>query len=380
MLSYECIASKQIGRIDHLNRHVKHCIYCNGTVKTKKIGMGIKSGQVVSKEKMEKSLGKKKRVVDCFLFFHYKSLTNYVYCMCTIGQHVYNEWSKSDENMLLHTGHTLKEYEKIYNSIIEDLLNYRQKRSITLNNIPLPTPHVMLSLTLYHLKHYHTERYIANEFNIKRTAVQHILEKVIDYLYEKFVPMMIQLNEANLSSPLDSSYLENTVKLITDATVISIHQPEHTADRKKYFHYKSLTNYGNKFQIATDLNGMIVHVSEVVYASIHDTTLFRSSTLPSLLSDHLKVLGDKGYIGNQYVMTPMKNPQGKKLRGKEVKRNRMISSERVVVENVFHRIKQYHILGFIYRGNKNNFAKITRIVHVICALTNLNMLSHPVRA
>lgn len=281
--------------------------------------------------------------------------------------------------MLLHIGHTIEEYEKIYNTVYESLLLYRNERTISVNNIVLPTPHTMLCMALYYMKHYHTIRYIANEFKISKSTVYDIIEKVIDLLYEKFVPTMIQLNETTLSTPPDSTCLENTVKLITDASVISIHQPKHTVERKKYYHMKSGTKYGVKFQIATDLNGMIVHVSDVVQGSIHDTTLFRSSTLPSLLSDHLKVLGDKGYIGNEYVITPMKNPQGKKLRGKEVKHNRMMSSQRVVVENVFHRIKQYHILGNIYRGNRHSFAKITHIVHVICALTNLNMQSHPIR-
>jgi hypothetical protein len=285
--------------------------------------------------------------------------------------------------MLLHTGHTIEEYGKIYNIMYEDLVLYRKKKGVTstttMNNIELPTPHIMLCLTLYYLKHYHTDRFLSNEFKIGKTTVRRIIEKIINLIYEKFVPTMIQLNEASLCSPPHSTYLENTIKLVTDASVISIYQPEHTIDRKKYYHSKSGTNYGVKFQIATDLNGHIVHVSDVVEGSIHDTILFRSSTLPSLLSDHLKILGDKGYIGNNYVITPMKNPKGKKLRGKEVKRNQIISSERVVVENVFHRIKLYHILGSIYRGNRNNLAKITHIVHIICALANLNMQSHPVR-
>lgn len=299
--------------------------------------------------------------------------------MYTIGQHIYTEWSKSNESMLLHTGHTIKEYKKMLNSIIEELLVYRHTYSTTTKKTALPTPHAMLCLTLFYIKHYHTIRYIANDFKITKSTVYNIIEKVIHLLYVKFVPKMMQLNQTTLSTPPHSTYLENTIKLVTDASVISIHQPTHTADKKKHYHMKSGTNYGVKFQIATDRSGMIVHVSDVVQGSIHDTTLFRQSTLPSLLSDHLKVLGDKGYIGNEYVITPMKNPQGKKLRGKQVKQNQIISSERVVVENVFHRIKQYHILGYIYRGNRNNLAKITRIVHVICALANVNMQSHPVR-
>ena len=50
------------------------------------------------------------------------------------------------------------------------------------------------------------------------------------------------------------------------------------------------------------------------------------------------------------------------------------------MENVFHRIKQYRIVGTVYQGEKTDTVKISSIVKVVCALTNLIMQDQPVRA
>jgi hypothetical protein len=301
-------------------------------------------------------------------------------CIYTLGQHPYSEWSNSNQLMLSNTGHTIQEYNKILYLIEEQLLSIRQKHTISNHNIHLPTTQNMLCITLYYLKHYHTIRYISIQFGWSRMTIQRSIEYTIESLFLYVVPVYIVFDPSTFPSPSDSSALSPSTKLIIDASVIAIHQPELSQDRKTYYYYKSGTKYGLKFQLTTTLNGHIVHVSDVVQSSIHDITLFRSSTLPSLLSDDLEILGDKGYLGGNHIITPKKKEKNKKMTRNQISDNRMISSERVVVENVFHRIKQYHLVGTIYRGNRNDLAKITHFVHVICALTNLNMQSHPVRA
>jgi hypothetical protein len=300
--------------------------------------------------------------------------------MYTLGQHPYDEWSNSNQLMLSNTGHTIEEFNKILYYIEEPLNEIRKKRTISHDNILLPSPENMLCLTLLYYKHYQTHRYLSIQYSLNLRTLQNIIEETTDCLYLYVVPIYIVFDPSTFPSPSDSSALSPSTKLIIDATVIAIHQPELSEDRKKYYYYKSSTKYGLKFQLTTTLNGHIVHVSNVVQASLHDISLFRSSTLPSLLSNDLEVLGDKGYTGGNHIITPKKKEKNKKMTSNQISDNRMISSERVVVENVFHRIKQYHLVGTIYRGNRNDLAKITRFVHVICALTNLNMLSHPVRA
>ncbi len=58
--------------------------------------------------------------------------------------------------------------------------------------------------------------------------------------------------------------------------------------------------------------------------------------------------------------------------------NKNISSARATIENINQRIKTYAILGRIYRGPIDDLEKITKIVRVVCALSNLNLLKSPI--
>ena len=113
---------------------------------------------------------------------------------------------------------------------------------------------------------------------------------------------MISFNPTTLSTSSQLNTIANNIKLIVDSTPICIPQPKSKDERKKYYHIKSHTNYALKFQIATSLSGMIVSVSDVVHGSMHDNKLFKQSSLPTLLNDNCRMLGDKGYMGNKHVM------------------------------------------------------------------------------
>ena len=92
----------------------------------------------------------------------------------------------------------------------------------------------------------------------------------------------------------------------------------------------------------------------------------------------MQIITDKGYIGEQYVITPKKKPRGGELTSEDKDFNWSIYSARAAIENTNQRIKQYTILGHIYRGSYDDFDKITKIAHVLSALCNLNLDKHPI--
>ncbi|CAF4221683.1 unnamed protein product, partial [Rotaria sordida] len=61
--------------------------------------------------------------------------------------------------------------------------------------------------------------------------------------------------------------------------------------------------------------------------------------------EHVQIIADKGYIGEQYVITPRKKPRGGELTPEDKDFNRSISSARAAIENINQRIKSYAILG-----------------------------------
>ncbi|CAF1469936.1 unnamed protein product [Rotaria sordida] len=168
-------------------------------------------------------------------------------------------------------------------------------------------------------------------------------------------------------------------KLIVDSTSIGVPQPDDSQQCKAHFHWKSATNYAFKVQIACDFNHQIVHVSECYRGSIHDITILRESSLLEHVNDSVQIIVDKGYVDEDYVVTPRKKPHGRELTDEDKDFNRVINSARAAAENVNQRLKTYAILGGVYRGAIDDFDKITKIAQIVCALCNLNLSKHPIR-
>ncbi|CAF4771640.1 unnamed protein product, partial [Rotaria sp. Silwood2] len=168
-------------------------------------------------------------------------------------------------------------------------------------------------------------------------------------------------------------------KLIVDSTFIAIPEPYDTEKRKAYYHAKSPTNYALKVQIACDFHHQIVHVSECYQGSVHDITILRESGLLEHVNDSVQIIADKGYIGEENVVTPKKKPHGRELTDEDKNFNRDINSARAAIENINQRLKTYAILGDVYRGPIHDFHKATKIVQVVSALCNLNLNKHPIR-
>ncbi|CAF1377390.1 unnamed protein product, partial [Rotaria sordida] len=146
-------------------------------------------------------------------------------------------------------------------------------------------------------------------------------------------------------------------------------------ERKAYYHAKSSTNYALKIQITCDFHHRIVHVFECYHGSVHDIAILRDSGLLEHVNDSVQIIADKGYIGEEDVVTQRKKPHGRELTDEDKEFNRDINSARATIENINQRLKTYAILGGVYRGASDNFHKATQIVQVVSALlrTALNV-------
>lgn len=236
----------------------------------------------------------------------------------------------------------------------------------------------LLVVTLWHLKHYHSERYIASELDLSQPAVNYFLAAVLDILHSCIYPELISL-PADLASRRTPHGPEREHKLIVDSTFIAIPEPYDLEERKSYYHGKSPTNYALKVQIACDFRHQIVHVSECHHGSVHDLTLLRESGLLEHVNESVQIIADKAYIGEEYVITPRKKPHGRELTDEDKDFNFHINSARAAIENIIQRLKSYAIIGHVYRGAIGDFHKATKIVQVVSALCNLNLNKHPIR-
>jgi hypothetical protein len=268
-------------------------------------------------------------------------------------------------------------YDMCEQSIVEYCAN--RKQQLTQNtSAPFLSPINLLSVTLWYSKHYHSERYIAEELHFNQTAVNYFLSAMIDTIYRCEYPKRVVLPD-DMDDEDTTHGPEQYHKLIVDSTCIPTDQPEDREERKTYYHGKSPTNYGFKVQIACGFRHRIVHVSEFFKGSVHDLTILRESGLLEYVEDNVQIIADKGYTGEPYVVTPRKKPRGGELTTEDKDFNRNICSARAAIENLNQRMKQYAIIGHVYRGSYDDFDKITKIARIVSALCNLNLDRHPIR-
>jgi hypothetical protein len=199
-----------------------------------------------------------------------------------------------------------------------------------------------------------------------------------------------------IETPLTARYLDEMAKapfhgdddfggcgLVVDATVQNRGRPAgQFADVVKYFSGKHRL-YCLKSQVVVNRSGFAVLVHAGLLGSQHDLAVFRQ-TLPDverLVRAHpgepCHILADKGYIGeiaSQWVhlVTPVRQPQNGYLGQEEIRHNRVLSRQRVIVENFLGRLSaKFHIMVRRWAFSEQLYPSVFRIC---CALVNFDML------
>src|SRR5579872_7336191 len=95
--------------------------------------------------------------------------------------------------------------------------------------------------------------------------------------------------------------------------------------------------------------------------STHDLTVLRESDALELISEQRKVLGDSAYQGEANLIVPFKKPRKRNLRLKEKLFNKQVSHVRIIVENVFKRVKDFKIISKKYRGDYHELEEFNSI-------------------
>ncbi|CAF3502581.1 unnamed protein product [Rotaria sp. Silwood2] len=353
MLTWTCIGSEKSGLYTHYYRHRDTCNYCTPELEEER------------QQKMEE-----KQVV---IQQHFQALDD--------TQRPWSEWKRSDESCIQHTGHDVEQVQQLYSMCEQSLRNYCSHRNVqhsNSTNTPYLSPMNLFVVTLWYSKHYHSERYIATELNLTQKTLDYFLSSVQDTLHTCVYPELISL-PADMSNRTTTYGPEEHHKLIVDSTFIAIPQPGDSIQRKAYYHARSPTNYALKVEMACDFHHRIVYVSECYKGSVHDITMLGESELLEHVNDSVQIIADKGYIDEEYVVTPRKKPHERELAEKDKNFNRSINSARAAIENINQRLKTYAIFGSIYRGAIDDFYKITKIAQVVSALCNMNLNKHPIR-
>jgi len=112
---------------------------------------------------------------------------------------------------------------------------------------------------------------------------------------------------------------------------------------------------GHGSLIITNLSGRITYVSEPIPGKDHDMAKLKNPECEKILRAAGGVLGDKGFIGTDYITTPIRKPQCRKLLGWEHEWNNKISSYRAPIERAVANLKTWRILFTDYRRPLKTF-------------------------
>ncbi|MBV9139381.1 MAG: hypothetical protein JO115_00390 [Pseudonocardiales bacterium] len=120
------------------------------------------------------------------------------------------------------------------------------------------------------------------------------------------------------------------------------------ADERELWAGKYKTT-GHGSLIITNLAGRVTFVSEPVPGNQHDMAKLKESECEMILKLASDAIGDKGFIGTDYITTPVRKPQDRELYVREHDYNNQISSLRAPVERAIAHLKTWRILFTDYR-------------------------------
>ena len=119
---------------------------------------------------------------------------------------------------------------------------------------------------------------------------------------------------------------------------------------------------GHGSLIVTTLRGRITFVSEPVTGNRHGMAKLKGSDAEKILEKAGDVFGDKGFIGTDYITTPIRKPQCRDLLQWEHEWNNQVSSFRAPVERAVATLKTWRILFTDYRRPLRTFKSSFRAV------------------
>jgi hypothetical protein len=112
---------------------------------------------------------------------------------------------------------------------------------------------------------------------------------------------------------------------------------------------------GHGSLIISNYDGDILFVSDPVTGNRHDMGKLADSESERILKAAGGVFGDKGFIGTDYITTPIRKPEHRELYIREKEYNSEVSSHRAPIERAVAQLKTWRILFTDYRRPLETF-------------------------
>ena len=200
-----------------------------------------------------------------------------------------------------------------------------------------------LVVTCGYMRQNIVEEVWADIFDVEQSTISRIitsLTPLVEQATEEFRPTAGQAADAT----------DGTIALV-DGTL----WPCWSWDGERELWSGKYKTTGHGSLIITDLQGRITFVSEPVTGNQHDMAKLKGSAVEKILKEAGGVFGDKGFIGTDYIITPIRKPECRELLQWEHEWNNQVSSFRAPVERAVATLKTWRILFTDYRRPLKTF-------------------------
>lgn len=224
-----------------------------------------------------------------------------------------------------------------------------------------------LLLTLSYWRNYGTLLETGTKFSVSETSAWRIYRWIEENLK----------NEKILHLPGKKQLLLGKDKyevVVFDVTESPIERPKRNKkgrrkNRQKHFYSGKKKRHTIKQQIVVDTKSQKIIATSQSNGKTHDFKIYKKSKIH--VHPDTKIQVDSGYQGIQKLHAnselPKKRSKKNPLNKEDKEKNRAISSERVIVENVFAFVKKFKIISQRYRNRRKRFGLR---FNLICAIFN----------
>lgn len=303
----------------------------------------------------------------------------------------YSVLSKNPPHFRNFSGLTIQEFNTLNQTINQKYPTFEQKRLQRNNrkraigaghpyNLQL-TDRLLMLLIYYHL--YTSSTLLGYLFDVCQTGALKNIKKLEPLVSEVLPLPKVEYDKVKkLQTVEEIEQMFPGFKSFLDATEQEIPRPHDKRKRKTHYSGKK-KKHTVKTQLTVNKQGLIVHKTSHVSGSMHDYRLYKHSH-PHLPDEVLQGF-DLGYLGvsedfpglNCVLPYKRKNPgrgkvgvRAEALLAEQKAFNRVLASERVVVEHVNSRVKKFRIFGDEFRGRLKRYDLVTEVV---CGLVNFRV-------
>jgi hypothetical protein len=186
--------------------------------------------------------------------------------------------------------------------------------------------------TLIYFKNNVTEDVIAELMFVDQTTVSRAIAKIEVAIADVLADWVPDLDEA----------LHGTTAVV-DGSLLPCWSWRSNPDLRSGKHHTT----GHNHQFISTLGGRLVHVSDPLPGSLHDSNAVEQSGVLDIL-DPGNTLGDKGYLGTG-IITPSRKPPGRRLLKEQATLNKEINTLRSVIELAIANFKIWRAVHTDYR-------------------------------